>query len=240
MPEASSTPPAVQRLSALDVDLAPAAPGIYAWYGQLGLGPHDWRPQPKDGSDLAVGYLTKAMADFARVHQPSPIRLKGDGTYGLGWTGTLRRASIADTGGTDDEPTIHARLAPLIGSPDVRQLLVMLLREATPVFASPLYIGVATNLRSRLAEHLKSYEDARQLIRRDPVAAKRLQFDGGDFGARLAGTGLQLEHIICWVIQADLEPDAEGGSMPSASAREVAEAAEWILQRTFLPVLGRR
>jgi hypothetical protein len=42
-------------LGALDLDLAPEAPGIYAWYAQLALSDNDWRPRMRDGVDLAAG-----------------------------------------------------------------------------------------------------------------------------------------------------------------------------------------
>jgi hypothetical protein len=237
--EPSDSSAAALQLSALDLALAPDSPGIYAWYAEVNLGPEDWRPRERDGVDMAGSDLLRAVADFARVHQPNPIRLRGAGTYRLDWTGTLRRASIADAEHSDEGTSVQSRLEPLSSHPAVRHLLINLMRAASPVFASPLYIGVATNLRTRLAEHLKNYEEARALLKRTPGEAERLQFEGNAFGTRLAGTGLQLEHLHCWIIPADLAstPDAEA---PSASSREVAEAAEWILQRTFLPPLGRR
>ena len=45
------------QLSALDLDMAPDRPGIYAWYSQLPLSDGDWKPQMREGLDLAVGFL---------------------------------------------------------------------------------------------------------------------------------------------------------------------------------------
>jgi hypothetical protein len=231
----------MMQLSALDLDMAPDAPGIYAWYSQLALSDADWKPQVRDGVDLAAGYLIKAVADYARVHQPNPVHLRGEGSYRLNWSGALRRASIADATPDIEGSGIGARLGDLAAEPQVRQLLTRLLRAATPAFASPLYIGVATNLRIRLAEHMAAYDDTRKALRQNPSAATRLQFEGTSFGERLAATGLQLEHLQCWILQANFA-SATGGEDPESatSARHVGETAEWILQRIFLPVLGRQ
>jgi len=240
MPEPGAASPQAQRLNALDLDMAPDAPGIYAWYAQLTLSDDDWKPQVSDGVDLAARYLTRAISDYARVHELNPIHLRGTGTYRLNWSGTLRRDSIADAPADSESTAVDSRLNDLAEEYNVRRLLIKLLRAATPVFASPLYIGVATNLRVRLAGHKADYETTRARIRADPSAGARLQFEGDSFGARLAATGLQLEHLQCWILPANLaliDNSDEDNSV--ISARAVAEAAEWILQRIFLPALGR-
>ncbi|WP_237156062.1 GIY-YIG nuclease family protein [Mycobacteroides abscessus] len=239
MPGNNDAPRAVAKmLSALDLDMAPESAGIYAWYAQLGLADEDWKPHHKNGFDLAAGYLIDAVASYAGIHEPSPVHLTGKGTYQLPWTGTLRRSSIADVSEPNEDPAVATHLGELAVHPDVRRLLISLLRAATPVFASPLYIGVATNLRTRLREHMAAYENARAALRQDPALAGRMQFEGESFGFRLAATGLQLDYLQCWVLPASLDAPTDDGSTPSA--RDVAETAEWILQRIFLPVLGRQ
>lgn len=227
-----------QHLSPLDLDRAPESAGIYAWYAQLGLADEDWKPHEKDGFDLAVGYLSSAIASYARIHEPSPVNVTGKGTYQLPWAGTLRRSSIADVPPDHQDTAVGAYLGELAAHPNVRRLLISLLRAATPVFASPLYIGVATNLRTRLGEHMAAYENARAALRQDPTLAARMQFEGESFGFRLAATGLQLDYLQCWVLPASLGSSDDDDTTPSA--RDVAKTAEWILQRIFLPVLGRR
>lgn len=230
-----------QLLGALDLSMAPDTAGIYAWYARLGLAEHDWKPQVRGGADHAGAYLTKAVADYARVHQPSPIHLKGEAPYRLHWSGTLQRRSV---GGQDGSPgpatSLAARLGDLVDVPAVRQLLIGLLHTATPVFANPLYIGVSTNLRLRLEEHMEAYEVTYAETKSDPSSAQRLQFEGRSFGARLAATGLRLEYLQCYVLPVELDVADTVSSVVDISAREVAEAAEWILQRIFLPVLGRQ
>lgn len=225
-----------QRLSAFDVDLAPQVPGIYAWYAQLALSEDDWRPRMKDGVDQAARDMDRAIADYAQVHCPEPIALRGDGSYGLNWSGEMRRDTISDRIDSASQNAVESRLSDISLNPEERQLLTTLLRTAAPIFASPLYIGVAINLRLRLSQHKADYEQAKNEIGIDPSSSERLQFQGASFGARVAGAGVQMERLECWILPTNDIIVGQGGNRRQ---RGVAEAAEWILQRIFQPVLGR-
>lgn len=234
--------PQPQSLGALDLDLAPSVPGIYAWYAHVALSENDWMPRVRDGVDRAAADLRKAVADSARVHQSGPVDLKGDdGSYGLKWYGNLQRESIADADGDDGPSRVDEQLEDVSTDANSRRALLHLLQAATPIFASPLYVGVAANLRVRLAEHKAAYESAMALLRNDPSAATRLQYHGGSFGERLAGAGVKLERLTCWVLPATevVSPGAGASSVLTAEQRSVAQTAEWILQRISRPVLGR-
>lgn len=228
-----------KQLSPLDIDKAPEQPGIYAWYAELGLSDEDWKPDLAGGLDRAAMYLRNAISDYSRIHEAGPLDLTAKGTYDLPFSGTLRRSSIADTEPGVGQSTVAKRLGGHDVDPAVRHLLITLLRSAVPVFASPLYIGVATNLRTRLGDHMTDYENAYAVFRQHPTLAEQRRFEGESFGERLAASGLQLDYLKCWVMPAKLD-SAAGADDASMTAREVAEAAEWILQRIFLPVLGRR
>jgi hypothetical protein len=236
--------PQPQRLSALDLDLAPSVPGIYAWYAHVALSENDWTPRIRDGVDRAAGDLRKAVVDYARIHRPGPVDLKGDGSYGLKWRGSLQRESIADADVDEGPSRVEERLKELSADANSRRVLLQLLEAATPIFASPLYVGVAINLRVRLAEHRAAYEGAMALLRNDPSAATQLQFHGGSFGERLAGAGVKLERLTCWVlptVQMVSHADAdETESELAAEQKYVAQTVEWILQRIFQPALGRQ
>ncbi len=239
MPQPTGNEPASpKRLGALELDLAPDLPGIYAWYAQLALSADDWRPRMRDGVDAAGFDLINAIEDYAHIHEPEAVELKGAATYGLNWLGSIRRQSITQRTTGSPESLIQGRLSELAATADDRRLLTQLLLSAPPVFASPLYIGVATNLRERLAEHRASFEKANTLLRSKPEQASSLQFLGRDLGARLAGAGIPLERLECWILTAPQPPPV--GSGPTANQRSVAQAAEWILQRIFQPILGRQ
>lgn len=239
-PQGGAPEPA--RFAALDIDLVADRPGIYAWYAQLGLSGNDWRPSIQDGVDASAANLTKAIMEYARIHESGLIGLTGSGGYGLGWRGTLRQDSAADRVEPTGESAIDRRLSGISQDPSARKLLTEMLGMSTPVFASPLYIGVATNLRQRLSTHREDFMAARRRMRSNPQAHNDLKELGSTFGERLAGTDISFEHLQVWVIPADglsiRENDANRvGSEPAA--RHVAEGAEWVLQRIFKPLLGR-
>lgn len=226
------------RLSALGLDRAPAEPGIYAWYARIALSESDWRPRLQKGVDAAGGDLIAALNDYVRMHQPGPITLRGQASYHLPWTGEIRQQGVSDEGRSASGTRLDLHVADVADDPEARQLLSALLRAAPPVFASPLYIGVATNLRQRLAEHKRSFEAASAVIRQNPEQASLLQHQGKDLGARLAGAGIPLERLECWVLPASGNSIPSGGTQ--AKQRSVAQAAEWVLQRIFQSILGRK
>jgi hypothetical protein len=242
VPTLSSDDNSPERLGALELDRAPDVPGIYAWYARLPLSLHDWKPRihVDTGEDLAVADLLRAITTYSRTHEPAEVALQGRGTYGLDWIGQFHRQSITDEF-QDGSNRLTRRIEDTSQEGDARRLLIQLLRNAPPVFASPLYIGVATNLRQRLLAHKEAYENARAQARNDPSVLERLQFEGKSFGERLAGTAIQLEHLDCYVLPvAEMTKGVDPGSSTSGSPRKVAEAAEWVLQRIFHPAMGRK
>ncbi len=232
---------APERFTALNSDLAPAGPGIYAWYAHVPLGVNDWRPNLVDGSDAAASAFHRGLSKYASAHRPPPIELVGSGTYDLRWEGTLHLGAVTDARAGEASSLLGARMDFVMEDPDSRQRLLSLMRAAPPIFATPLYIGVATNLRARLGEHKRDYESAKAAIRSDPTRSAHMQFEGKSFGERLAGCGLTLDSVEVWVLQAQLhEPDRSAETRAAMPARVVAQAAEWILQRVFQPALGRK
>lgn len=223
------------RLGALDLDRAPTTPGIYAWYAQLALSSKDWMPRVREDVDLANQYAIDAIAEYFRIHQELGIELTGASAYDMRWEGTLRKRDI--TGADTEIERLAERILPNIESPNERRLLIQMLKEAPPYFASPLYVGVTSNLRQRLSDHRKSYEAASAVMKQSPGDARRLQSEGPDLGSRLAGAGIPLERLECWILSV---PDESTTKIAVDRQRKVVEAVEWVIQRIFQPVMGRR
>jgi hypothetical protein len=157
----------------------------------------------------------------------------------LSWKGEIRQESVSDVAESDSDTRLDLQLGETAKDREERRLLSQLLRAAPPVFASPLYIGVATNLRQRLSDHKKSFERASTAIRQRPDLASSLQLRGKDLGTRLAGAGIPLERLECWVLPAPGMMSVPS-DMAQGKQRSVAQAAEWVLQRIFQPILGRQ
>jgi hypothetical protein len=235
-PESYAALGALRRLTALEVDRAPAAPGIYAWYVRFPLAVDDWHPRPGDGIDEAAVDMERAVDDYARYHQETPIVLSGADDYELPWSGVLTRRSISDS--IVSTPTGAAgKLTRIYDDPEQRRILLGLLHQAPPVFGSPLYVGVAKNLQKRLAEHLQDYETARINLQDQPQRSEQYHFYGKTLGERIAGASIPLSLLEVYILPAVEDGNGAG---TSANERRVAEGAEWLIQRIFKPEMGRR
>ncbi len=187
--------------------------------------------------DAAALDLERAVDDYARYHQPTPIVLSGADDYELPWSGVLQRRSISDSGDGKNS-FAKTKLRTIYDDPEQRRLLIALLHQSQPVFGSPLYVGVADNLQKRLGDHLQDYEIARTSVKDQPQRAERYHFYGKTFGERIAGAGIPLNLLEVYVLPA-LE-NFQSDESTYMNDRHVAEGAEWLVQRIFKPEMGRR
>ncbi|MCT6736150.1 MULTISPECIES: GIY-YIG nuclease family protein [Rhodococcus] len=229
----------------LDVGSAPAAPGIYAWYASFRASPQDWLTRPHDGQDAATDGFFQLLREYAGYHEPLPITLKGSATYGGAWSGELEldhgiQTMIRNNGDAPMEVRTEKdrdALADTVNSPEGRRILASVLGQATPVFSSPLYIGITENLRQRLEKHRKDYTHGMEYLSEHPGEEKELQAKANGFGLRAAARGIAMENLEVWVI--DLNND-ENRETTDKELKETARSAEWLLHRLFSPVLGRQ
>jgi hypothetical protein len=105
------------------------------------------------------------------------------------------------------------------------------------VFSSPVYIGVAENLRDRLKTHRRDFANATEYLQGNPDDSLKMKSRGKSFGYRAAARGIAMENLVAWVMDLGelVDPDTSVDTL-----REIAESAEWILHRLYSPILGRR
>lgn len=231
------------RYSMLDVDEAPETPGLYAWYVSFRASPHDWKMKPSPQGDQAIEGFLRLLRRYAGYYEPLPIALHGRGSYGAAWEGDLE----LDTPLREPDETASAssaeedkRLTTLMGSldsEDRRRVMAAILEMAAPVFSSPLYIGVAENLRERLRSHRRDFTKAYDWLREHPEDAEVVRAKGKTFGARAAARQMAMGHLEAWVI--DLGDHADD-AVTIKHLRQTAESAEWLLHRLYTPILGRQ
>lgn len=239
---------AASRFGMLEVEQAPESPGIYAWYVTFRASAHDWETRPVDGHDSSIEGFLGLLREYASYYEPLPITLRGSAPYGGRWDGALEldhgvisRDSYEKDDGSDRREKERREqdreaLDNTISSQTGRRLLAQFLSRTTPVFSSPLYIGVAENLNERLQRHRNSYSRAMEWLRSNPHDVDRLKRDAKTFGQRAAARGIAMENLEAWVIDLkELELDASVNSL-----RESARSAEWLLHRLFAPILGRQ
>ncbi|RAJ62735.1 hypothetical protein K376_01463 [Streptomyces sp. PsTaAH-130] len=239
---------AALRFGMLDVEQAPESPGVYAWYVKFHASVQDWETNPVDGRDASIEGFLSLLREYASFYEPLPISLRGSAPYGGRWDGTLeldhgvnhKQSQSSETGAERRENDRRERdreaLENTISSQTGRRALAQLLGRATPVFSSPLYIGVAENLNERLQKHRSNYSRAMEWLRKSPNDMERLREDAKNFGQRAASRGIPMENLEAWVI--DLKVLESSTSVNSL--RESAQSAEWLLHRLFTPVLGRQ
>ncbi|MFG2956392.1 hypothetical protein ACGF5O_22045 [Streptomyces sp. NPDC048291] len=244
-------PPAIVRYSMPHVDQAPDTPGLYAWYVSFRAGPHDWKLRAgKNGDEATEGFLN-LLRKYAGYYEPLPINLSGRGSYGARWQGEIALDSpLGPPDGPDAPTSVDAeddteaeavlRLEKLMGSLDTenrRRVMSTILTQAIPVFSSPLYIGVAENLKQRLIQHRQKFTRAHDYLREHPQDADAVRAHGRSFGERAAARNIAMEHLEAWVI--DLG-DEQNDEITKKQLRNTAESAEWLLHRLYSPILGRQ
>ncbi|WP_433562294.1 hypothetical protein ACQP1O_33080 [Nocardia sp. CA-151230] len=231
-----------RRYSMLDVDQAPQSPGLYAWYVGFLAGPHDWRTDPGPDGDMAVGGFLRLLTRYASHFEPLPIALRSSGSYGSVWQGSLERdAPLGDaedkSQGLELEDKRLDQLMDSLGNEDRRRAISEILAMAAPVFSTPLYIGVATDLRERLCVHRRDFGRAYEWLRDHPDDRDRLRLEAKNFGSRAAARNITMDRLEAWVIDVGEGSDNE---FSTQKLRQIAQTAEWLLNRFHTPILGRQ
>jgi hypothetical protein len=130
---------------------APDTPGVYAWYYRIELTDKDIA-RCVESIDLADNQDARdgIMRDFLNNHL---FRFYKEVPYFVSLSGKLkpRYEGMIDQRSDISESLIR-RLAT---SPNNLYELKSTLRSAVPLFASPIYIGVATRLRERILQHVR-------------------------------------------------------------------------------------
>lgn len=130
---------------------APDTPGVYAWYYRIELTDKDIA-RCIERIDLAEDQNSRdeIMREFLNNHL---FHFYREVPYFVSLSGKLkpRYEGLIDQH-SDVSQTLIRRLA---ANPNNLYDLKSTLRSAVPLFASPIYIGVATRLRERLLQHVR-------------------------------------------------------------------------------------
>jgi hypothetical protein len=204
------TSPAPERFSWQDLALVPAVPGLYAWYLEVGLRPADLHDFPTSRE-----HLTR-LAQRLRLPQ---LRVDAKSHLALRFSGALDHdhLSSGDSGFT-------ALIETTLADETRRRVFADILARATPALTSPLYIGVATNLNTRIQTHSQMIERLSDFDPKDDPAYS--------FAREVVHRQIPQRKLVVYILP------LEGDDVPLE--REVAEAAESLLNRMFFPILGRR
>lgn len=141
---------------------APESSGIYAWYYRLEL-------SNKDISDCIIACQTASNEERCKIVRTflteRLFNYYREQPYYVSLTGRLKPTY---TGMAENQHTISESLVERIAAEPIRLKRVKeLLLQAIPLFASPIYIGIAKNLRNRLLRHkalIEKYEQANSAL----------------------------------------------------------------------------
>jgi hypothetical protein len=212
-----------------EVESADDSPGIYAWYPVPQIGKPDY--EQKDAfRSLLDSFSTRFIA-------PS-LSVRASTTFLLRWEGSIQETTSARfrdlLQGPDDK--VSKSMQKIVDKERNREVLARLLTLTIPILASPLYIGMSENLRTRLAQHRDELYDRLSQAREDPEYLQRSRLDQ-TFASRAIASGFSGDTLVVWTINLE---KALGLSSAEDDAKEVAAGTEWLLNRWFRPIFGRR
>jgi hypothetical protein len=206
----------------LDIDSAPREPGLYAWYLNIKFGradievPDEWRRQ---------------LELFAQQHKRPVLQVNLKAPLGLEFIGEAKHI-VYDTMKNESLATATAQEIQVISD---------ILKQSIPLISSPLYIGIATrSLRSRLKSHkrlINKHREDQNIVPSDYSNEADFEQQEADntFAARVVERNIDVNHLVVYILS--LQDRLEE---PSSKVEKVLQKAEFLLNRFYQPLLGRR
>ena len=232
--------PQVRRYPFHDIDQSPVGPGIYAWYAVAPIGRRDWEPCVRGTHDHGIDNFLRVLANHTRRFAQIKLRVTAQSSFDTNWEGILEDTAIESLAQllqglattVEEESTFRSA----IRDPQLRELLATVLNVATPTIASPVYIGRAKCLRSRLKDHTDRISLLHRRCNDDPTYRARLP-ERDLFADRAVKTGFSdgtLE-VHTW----DLIAFRDAG-FTDDQLTAIAISIELLLNRWHRPLLGRK
>lgn len=238
-----------KRYTIAEIGNAPTSPGLYAWYGVVVAGAPDWVMDLHMGQDRGEQNSRRLLKNHTARYRGPDLNITATGGFSTSWSGRIQDSSNqvlqellepTETPAVDEDDDAPApKLRNTLSSPEARKLLFKALKQSAPVFAAPLYIGVAENLLNRLTQHKRRLLKLWDICNKEPgklVALQNTEYQG-EFSVRAIERGFSPESVEVWVLALEhLNED----KLSDAQLRTTAEALEWLLNRWHRPPLGRR
>ncbi len=209
----------IQKHLWADLTSAPEGPGVYAWYYKPSITDYDLEKTiqaVRATADRAEAErMIRSMLDerLFRYFREEPYSAVLSGQLKPSYVGSLEHDTAASA-------SLVSRLA---SEPDRLRTIRDVLALSAPMFASPLYIGMATVLRVRLAKHKELIERFRSTVPRDGQVDRNS--DAG-FAWQVAKRKIPPERLVVFTCS-------------TASDDGTATDIENILNRICYPILGR-
>ena len=224
-----------------DVRKAPDSPGLYVWYARFRVGRADWHENFAGDTATAKSNLFNALGSHSLKFAKQGIAVKAVANFSTQWSGLLQDEATSrwkdgfQTGQTRDS---GQTLDGVCSENATRQALVHLLDGSFPIFNAPLYIGLAVeqSLKDRLTQHSTSFL---RMWHRSAQTRGDADADGvpTNFAERAFRSGFCPDDLFCYAITLERDSDDQ---LSADQAQDVIIAAEWVLNRWAIPILGRQ
>lgn len=134
---------------------APERPGVYAWYVRLALGEADLSEfeQAVEAKRQTGGNPAPIVQETLEQHFFHPFQ---ETAYSVKLSGALKPRYVGEL--LHQPATSEGLIERLSNDPARLRPIANVLGAAAPFFTAPLYIGMARNLRARLAQHKSGIE----------------------------------------------------------------------------------
>lgn len=211
----------IQKHLWADIVNAPALPGVYAWYYSPEITDYDLEQtiaQLKacpEADRPAAEQIVRTTLDtrIFKHFREDPYQASIEGPLKPTYTGMLEHTFRVSSG----------LVQRIVDDPDRLRTIRNVLDMSAPMFASPLYMGMATELRNRLATHKSLIERYRRLHRQEAEPAR--DTDAG-FAWQIAKRKIPPDRLIVF-------------TCTTAADDKTAVDIENILNRIYYPILGR-
>lgn len=212
----------IQKHLWLDLASAPASAGIYAWYYQPAITDFDLnkaiatiaalRDTNRAGAEMAAREMLHDR--LFRYFREDSYQAVVEGPLKPTYRGALEHTFEVSSG----------LISRIVDQPERLRSIRDILKGSAPIFASPLYIGMSSNLRTRLSTH-KTLIEKYRLMRLKEVQQPR-ESDAG-FAWQVAKREISPDRLFVYTCQTDSDDE------------DLAVDVENILNRLYYPILGR-
>lgn len=208
----------VKKITFNEIESAPEEPGLYAWYLEIVFGKAD---------TVTVEDWLSRLTEYIKQNRRPDLEVTAEAALGLRFKGRI------------EHDIFEAKDKWQSLAPEVVSRVSDILISAVPVAASPLYMGIATkSLRDRLTGHKQLIKS----IRDSGVADVNVALKGSNeeqlmadrtFAERVVQRDIDVNTLSVHVL-----PLPQKGNDPEI--KKTLETAEYILNRLYYPILGRR
>jgi hypothetical protein len=169
---------------------------------------------------------------LAIANKEQDLNCETTGYFGRNWGGKLSARNQSEEAEKAERRTRYACEAY-----SAQRALATIIESSFPAFWTPLYIGVAKNLQRRLSKHQADYK-TRHHSHSDIPNTTHISSDDDDsiiLAKRLHSCGYTPDQLMILIIPIEFSIE----DTPLDTVREIAEVAEYWLNRFNSPRLGR-